>query len=100
MAVVVPVSRPGPGGSGRYSFVLHLRCTRLSRLRRWPRQSGGLGKTRRKGESNVDGQAEKTSDSLPVTSSVPAELPAKQETLAREALIAVERGRNSSAGAG
>jgi hypothetical protein len=39
----------------------------------------------------VDGQAEKTSDSLPVTSSVPAELPAKQETLAREVLIALER---------
>jgi hypothetical protein len=30
-------------------------------------------------------------DSLPVTSSVPAELPAEQETLAREVLIALER---------
>ena len=37
------------------------------------------------------GPADKTPDSIPVTSSVPAELPEKQEELAREVLLALER---------
>jgi Uncharacterised nucleotidyltransferase len=39
----------------------------------------------------VAGQADNTPISLPVTSSVPAELPQEQEALAREVLIALER---------
>ena len=46
------------------------------------------------------GQAEKTSDNLPVTSSVPVELPEKQEALAQEVLIALERQRIPYAVAG
>ena len=46
---------------------------------------------RRKADPNVAGQADKTPDSLPVTSSIPTELPEKQETLAREVLLALER---------
>jgi Uncharacterised nucleotidyltransferase len=46
---------------------------------------------RRKADPNVPEQADKTPESLPVTSSVPAELPEKQELLAREVLIALER---------
>jgi len=48
----------------------------------------------------VAGQAEKTSDNLPVTSSVPVELPEKQEALAQEVLIALERQRIPYAVAG
>jgi hypothetical protein len=39
----------------------------------------------------VAGQADKMPESLPVTSSVPAELPEPQETLAREVLIALDQ---------
>jgi hypothetical protein len=39
----------------------------------------------------VAGQADNTPTSLPVTSSVPAELPQEQEALAREVLVALER---------
>jgi hypothetical protein len=53
---------------------------------------------RRKADPNVAGQADKMPDSLPVTSSVPAELPEKQETLAREVLMALERPRYSFRG--
>jgi hypothetical protein len=40
---------------------------------------------------NVAGQADKTPDVLPVTSSVPADLPEKQESLAREVLVTLEQ---------
>jgi Nucleotidyl transferase of unknown function (DUF2204) len=43
---------------------------------------------------------DKTGDSLPVTSSVPAEIPEKQEALAREVLVALERRRIPFAVAG
>lgn len=46
------------------------------------------------------GQADKTPDSLPVTSSVPADLPEKQEALARQVLVALERQRIPYAVAG
>jgi hypothetical protein len=55
---------------------------------------------RRKADPRVAGQAEKTSDNLPVTSSVPVELPEKQEALAQEVLIALERQRIPYAVAG
>ena len=45
-------------------------------------------------------QADKIPESLPVTSSVPAELPEKQEALAREVLVALERQRIPYAVAG
>src|ERR1700723_2908636 len=48
---------------------------------------------RRKADPNVAAHADKTVDNLPVTSSVPVELPEEQEALAREVLIALgERG--------
>jgi len=46
---------------------------------------------RRKADPNVAGQPDKTPDIIPVTSSVPAELPEKQEELAREVLVTLER---------
>ena len=46
------------------------------------------------------GQADKTPESLPVTSSAPAELPEKQEALAREVLIVLETQRIPYAVAG
>jgi hypothetical protein len=48
----------------------------------------------------VADQADKIPESLPVTSSVPAELPEKQEALAREVLVALERQRIPYAVAG
>ncbi len=44
--------------------------------------------------------ADKTPTSLPVTSSVPSEIPEKQEALAREVLVALERSRTPFAVAG
>jgi hypothetical protein len=49
---------------------------------------------------NVTGPTDKTPDILPVTSSVPADLPKKQETLAREVLMVLERQRIPYAVAG
>jgi hypothetical protein len=48
----------------------------------------------------VAGQADNTPTSLPVTSSAPAELPEKQEALAREVLLTLERERIPYAVAG
>jgi hypothetical protein len=55
---------------------------------------------RRKADPNVSEQADKTPESLPVTSSVPAELPEKQEILAREVLMVLEQHRVPYAVAG
>ena len=46
---------------------------------------------RRKADPKVAGHAHNTPDSLPVTSSVPTELPEKQEVLAQEVLLLLER---------
>jgi hypothetical protein len=43
----------------------------------------------------VADQADKIPESLPVTSSVPADLPEKQQALARAVLVALERQRIS-----
>jgi hypothetical protein len=48
----------------------------------------------------VSEQADKTPESLPVTSSLPADLPEKQETLAREVLMVLEQHRAPYAVAG
>jgi Nucleotidyl transferase of unknown function (DUF2204) len=48
----------------------------------------------------VAGPADKTPDIVPITSSVPADLPEKQETLAREVLMVLERQRIPYAVAG
>jgi hypothetical protein len=55
-----------------------------------PLPCGQAQKMRRKADPNVAAQADKTADNLPVTSSVPVELPEEQEALAREVLVALE----------
>jgi|HubBroStandDraft_2_1064218.scaffolds.fasta_scaffold07299_2 hypothetical protein len=54
----------------------------------------------RKAGSKMSQHADHTPESLPVTSSVPSELPEKQEALAREVLVALEQQRIPFAVAG